>query len=594
MSFTVTHKFVSPKTEQTDSTIVGPNEWNAIHTVVDNGARVVMTDYNFASQAPGGNLIIGSNTITLNPIPDGIAIGGSLLLSGGSGASEIVPITGFNSTSGQIIVTCVNSHSGAWTVGSATNGLQEAINYLSSVFSGGTVVVPAGTWTLQATVHVKNFISIVGLGMYVSILQRTGDYGDTIVAGASNVGVDNIFLQDLMIQQYINYQPGTPGTAINLPTNGAHLKLMGCNQGTCNRVRFENGFKNVSIIGGASIRFYDCVSYGMYDARSGSPKATNTHLDTFYDATLGIPTFIRLYRCDFQGQNNGTSNSSSNYSGIAGLVGVSLYGVEDFEMVGGSIGGMCTYGFQTSAQPTSTIIGNVRVLGVKFDSSAISDAICTNISSSNTVAFGVIFANCVFNGELCGQSGLTIGDVGSGNASANGVLVIGNVFFAYGYSPILIGGGVGHKITGNIIYGYNIFQSIASSQASGIAILGRCSKYIIDENHIGGDLAFGDYGGTNHCLFGITVADFLGTNKGTIINNSTPNGISSIGTPSDLVFLNTNTPVIFANIPPTPPIGTIVTITDSSTNTWGATVTGGGSNNVSARWNGSNWTVVGK
>jgi hypothetical protein len=37
------------------------------------------------------------------------------------------------------------------------------------------------------------------------------------------------------------------------------------------------------------------------------------------------------------------------------------------------------------------------------------------------------------------------------------------------------------------------------------------------------------------------------------------------------------------------------TITDSTTATWGANVTtGGGSTRVLVRWNGSNWTVVGK
>lgn len=39
--------------------------------------------------------------------------------------------------------------------------------------------------------------------------------------------------------------------------------------------------------------------------------------------------------------------------------------------------------------------------------------------------------------------------------------------------------------------------------------------------------------------------------------------------------------------------GTIAAITDSTTATWGATITGGGSNHVEGRCNGTNWTVVG-
>jgi hypothetical protein len=41
-------------------------------------------------------------------------------------------------------------------------------------------------------------------------------------------------------------------------------------------------------------------------------------------------------------------------------------------------------------------------------------------------------------------------------------------------------------------------------------------------------------------------------------------------------------------------IGAEYTITDSNTATWGATAAGGGSNNVVVRYNGTNWTVVGK
>lgn len=49
----------------------------------------------------------------------------------------------------------------------------------------------------------------------------------------------------------------------------------------------------------------------------------------------------------------------------------------------------------------------------------------------------------------------------------------------------------------------------------------------------------------------------------------------------------------FANLPASPVAGMEATVTDSNTATWGATIAGGGSNNVKARYNGTNWTVVG-
>lgn len=55
-----------------------------------------------------------------------------------------------------------------------------------------------------------------------------------------------------------------------------------------------------------------------------------------------------------------------------------------------------------------------------------------------------------------------------------------------------------------------------------------------------------------------------------------------------------STPVTYANRPATPAIGMQVTITDSSTAVWGATIAGGGGNTVLAFYDGANWTVAGK
>lgn len=50
----------------------------------------------------------------------------------------------------------------------------------------------------------------------------------------------------------------------------------------------------------------------------------------------------------------------------------------------------------------------------------------------------------------------------------------------------------------------------------------------------------------------------------------------------------------FASLPASPVAGMEFTVTDSNTDVWGATVAGGGVLNVKVRYNGTNWTVVGK
>lgn len=49
----------------------------------------------------------------------------------------------------------------------------------------------------------------------------------------------------------------------------------------------------------------------------------------------------------------------------------------------------------------------------------------------------------------------------------------------------------------------------------------------------------------------------------------------------------------YANRPGTPVKGMVICVTDSTVNTFGATVAGGGSNSVLAWFNGTNWTVIG-
>lgn len=49
----------------------------------------------------------------------------------------------------------------------------------------------------------------------------------------------------------------------------------------------------------------------------------------------------------------------------------------------------------------------------------------------------------------------------------------------------------------------------------------------------------------------------------------------------------------YANRPVSPTAGDTFNFTDSNTATWGATIAGGGGNHVSARYNGTNWTVTG-
>lgn len=151
-------------------TALGPNLSNV------PAAPVVSTSkYIFTPQTPGGSLIIGSNTIALAPCPLGIsgsAVSHYLYISGGTGTAEAALMTGGSCTSGafsgNVIVTAANTHSGAWTIQSATSGLAECHD---AVGAYGACSIPAGTFNLYGPYVDSNCSSLHGAGNFQTILS---------------------------------------------------------------------------------------------------------------------------------------------------------------------------------------------------------------------------------------------------------------------------------------------------------------------------------------------------------------------------------------------------------------------------------------
>jgi hypothetical protein len=145
-------------------TALGPNLSNISSTAaVVNAATVNFSAYSCNSSsscAPGGpsgmSLIAGNNSLTMTPVPSGVNgsdTGHYVYVSGGTGTAEACLITGGSGTSGQasgqIIMNCPGTHSGAWTMQSGSGGIQEAICSLPS--TGGDVALTAPA-TLRANV----------------------------------------------------------------------------------------------------------------------------------------------------------------------------------------------------------------------------------------------------------------------------------------------------------------------------------------------------------------------------------------------------------------------------------------------------------
>ena len=184
-------------------TALGPNLSNL------TGASGVISSNYIWSQSPGGDLTVGVNVVTLTPVPKGVygvAKYHYVRISGGTGAAETCLISGGTATpgaaSGTITITCANAHSGAWSIGTATSGIQEAIYSLPQ--KGGVVELPPGNITIYKGFAITpsggidgNGVTVRGQGIGATTLDVSSmgsGYVCWIKYGASN------WLEDFFIR----------------------------------------------------------------------------------------------------------------------------------------------------------------------------------------------------------------------------------------------------------------------------------------------------------------------------------------------------------------------------------------------------------
>lgn len=163
-------------------------------------------------EVSGANLLApGLQVATITPCPKGLNFSVSanqyVYISGGTGTAEYAPLTSGGScatgvSSGTIIFTTSNAHTGAWSISSSTDGIQEAINDAYPTRGivelvprvGGYVVAKNG---LRLWPHVTLACKTPHLRFrepnYAAIEPETTgcviQYGDSATAGTSTVPV---------------------------------------------------------------------------------------------------------------------------------------------------------------------------------------------------------------------------------------------------------------------------------------------------------------------------------------------------------------------------------------------------------------------
>lgn len=193
-------------------------KWKASPQGSIQASHLTFTRTNGTDASPVTSLATaGVQSVTLTHCPVGVAgdnTGHSVYISGGTGTAEAVLITGGTCTSGAlsgtIFFTTANTHTGAWTITSATDGIQEAVYSMSRP----SVFVAPGTHVIYATITPVVGAEIFGAG-WSSTLQ-IGTAGMTLIKADSLDSFSDVYIHDL-------YLAGNSG---NTSEKGIHIKQM--------------------------------------------------------------------------------------------------------------------------------------------------------------------------------------------------------------------------------------------------------------------------------------------------------------------------------------------------------------------------------
>lgn len=445
----------------------------------------VASVFNFSVNPPA-SITVGANVITLTPVPKGVNgadIGHYLYISGGTGTPEAVLITGGSAVSGAasgtIIFSAVRTHSGAYSISSASGGLQEAL-MLANAGTGGIVRITAPIAVhAQITIPVNaNFGSFIieGIGQAANpggvALYRATDYpvGDILLFDQTlAVGGSAVVIRDLSI-----YNGGAFGFWVNNTSGAAiHIRASTALPFTTRNVNVNSGYVGWDVDGSLGFTIDNC---------------TYTYQNPVYTFPSLAAIRVRYTGAGFLPEGAITNNV---------LVAVSLTSLLSFGILVGWADGINIQGnhvgfmndLMAFTVTTNTQIDTLQICDNEFDTAN------TNIvhffSDGGTPLFVsyIIFADNHMLGGVNGHGFLI-----DTNCNVQNLQVSGNRIGRNGLCGIAVAGtnAVSGAVTisGNLIFDNNT-GNIANQAGIKLYAASTVTNYLITANHILNSSVFG-------------------------------------------------------------------------------------------------------
>jgi hypothetical protein len=415
------------------------------------------------SGATGDLSSTGAQTITLTSSPIGVAGTNDdhyVRIYDGTGTAEAVLITGGTCTSGltsscTLTFTTANTHTGAWKVGTATAGIQEAVNVATLIGTQrAEVVIPPGTYTVYApTTCYGAGLTIRGAGRFSTHITQSSRTANTFVF-TDPVAVDNVAhrsiyngIHDLTIQ---GYKVGS-----DRPTAGSAIEVTRQNSFDISGVLVATPYQGIAI--------YDSATTGIIDSivtdfvNTGIWYNGDSHPGQSYDEH-------HIVRVQVAGISTGGSLYGVRLSQNGGFTfdGLTVYGAGDGLLVDPGAGKDVHWGFISNSNFDTGSGSGIKIFP---DAGTIRSLSFSNSWTASNTGYGVYA-------------------VGLNSGTAEGLNFNGHRSFANGVDGMLFGTGMtdilvnGSKISGNGTVG-------GAGTGIGISFYSGIDKFSVTGSSIG-------------------------------------------------------------------------------------------------------------
>ncbi len=367
------------------------------------------------------------------------------------------------------------------------------------------VSIPAGRYLVSSTLVGIPGQVIEGAGPEITIIQRTANYGSTLICGntAASQGALNLHITGVWFYKPQEYTAGVTTTITNPVTpNSSHVEVTVATGGGITDCWFTGMPYGVTVQLSSLFDIKKCQFSGLWDPLVVGLQegVASIYLKSggAYNVTLNIEgnSIAGGYATEVRSTVIGSETLNIHQSAGA-QYGILCEAAEGLVVTGNYFGGHSVY--EMLIQRTNICAG-IKVSGNFFDPATDTCIYTTTISDA--ALDGLVITDNNFNGQTYGLHAIRLNNPGTWISAVN-VNISNNVIENFSACPIIISGGKGVVVGGNTISAYNTAGplNVSADFSAGIYVYGDAESIHTNNNIYGGGI--NALGVVNNCKWGV-------------------------------------------------------------------------------------------